>query len=428
MSFSLSDSTFSRISDRIAELYGFNVTSSRWTDLEMVLEKTALEDGCTTEVLSQAILDGTIAPKKLDFIISHLTIGETYFLRHPDQFLAVEELFLKRMIDARRANGKRALNLWSVACSTGEEAYSLGILVSRLIPDIQSWDVKIFGTDINESSLEIARKGEYGSWSFRGVDQSIKNNYFTSLPKDKFLVADSIRNLVSFSRLNLISQSWNLPHRCINSIDVIFCRNVLIYFSRISAHKILERISHYLSDSGCLVVAPSEISYIKTELLQPVRHAGTTIFSIRKRGSTTPLIKPDNPAAHQIRKPKKPAEFSKPTKSQFIPETPALTHERAGHAQHYLVASVALESGKFDEARKALTSTLFLKPDFIPALLSLGNISLQEGRREEAIRHFITAEKALNSMDPESIVPGSEGMSAKGLLEIVRALLKGAEG
>jgi tetratricopeptide (TPR) repeat protein len=176
------------------------------------------------------------------------------------------------------------------------------------------------------------------------------------------------------------------------------------------------------------VVAPSEISYVKSELLQPIRHAaGTTIFSIRENRTSIQTVKRSVLTSTSRRKPEKSVVSTQQRKRQSILNASSPTDANTGHTQRYLTALVALESGKIEEAYKALIGTLFLKPDFIPAIITLGNVSRQEGHKEEAVRHFRTAERLLHSMDPGSIVPGSEGISAKGLLEMVRTLLQSAE-
>ena len=113
----------------------------------------------------------------LEAFIAELTIGETYFFRHRAQFDALERTILPDLI-ARRSQERR-LRIWSAGCATGEEPYSLAILLDRMLPDREAWSVMILGTDINRASLEQAQRGTYRSWSFRGVDQATQRRYFT---------------------------------------------------------------------------------------------------------------------------------------------------------------------------------------------------------------------------------------------------------
>src|SRR6185369_3291595 len=128
-------------------------------------------------VCIERLVSGQLDKEQLETLAGHLTIGETYFFREQSSFDILENSILPDLIASRRGRGQR-LRIWSAGCSTGEEAYSLAILLSRLIPDQREWQITILATDINSSALGKAVQGVYSDWSFRGVPQWIRQRYF----------------------------------------------------------------------------------------------------------------------------------------------------------------------------------------------------------------------------------------------------------
>ena len=161
---------------------------------------------------------------------SYLTIGETYFFRVEPDFNALENHILPELIHLRKDTGKY-LRIWSAASSTGEEPYSLAILVRKLIPDIKDWNITILATDINTRSLAKAEKGIYGNWSFRNNPEWLKKIYFTPLLDERYQINRNIKDMVSFFYLNLARDTYPSLLNNTNGMDIIFCRNVLMYFT-----------------------------------------------------------------------------------------------------------------------------------------------------------------------------------------------------
>src|SRR5262249_39320751 len=134
-----------------------------------------------------------------DQLLEALTVGESYFFRHRPYFDLLERDVLPRMIAERRRT--RRLRIWSAGCATGEEAYSLAILIWRLLPDLAQWDVSILATDLNASFLAQAREGNYGDWSLRGSDDEFRATYFEQDGR-RYQIRPWIARLVRFARLN----------------------------------------------------------------------------------------------------------------------------------------------------------------------------------------------------------------------------------
>ena len=165
-----------------------------------------------------------------DRVISGLTVGETYFMRDSAQFAALRQDILPELI--RRRQKERRLRIWSAGCASGEEPYSLAMVLSELIPDWERWSVLILGTDINKQSLARARQGLYKKWSFRQCDPGVSGRYFTP-QEQRFQIKPDIARRVSFAYLNLAEDTYPslITNTC--AMDLILCRNVAIYLPRI---------------------------------------------------------------------------------------------------------------------------------------------------------------------------------------------------
>ena len=150
-------------------------------------------------------------------------------------------------------NGKKTLRIWSAGCSTGEEPYTLNMLINEK-GDFNGWDIEIYGSDINQRVLQTARKGIYRKNSFRTTEPYYIKKYFTEVD-GAFQINDSVKKHVNFSYLNLLDP---FKTRFLGSMDVIFCRNVLIYFDNVSRRKVIENFYNRLVDGGYLLLGHAE--------------------------------------------------------------------------------------------------------------------------------------------------------------------------
>ena len=188
---------------RLVETHmGLGFPRDRWSVLHRALKRGASALGFKdVRSFVQWLLEWPFAEKRSEVLAPLLTVGETYFFRDPLLFEALEKHMLPRLLQARRTNGHR-LTIWSAGCATGEEPYSLAILLDRIVPDPNQWEITVLGTDINESFLERAGTGLYTEWSFRNIPQEIKQRYFRQKGRD-FEIIPRIRERVRFSYLNL---------------------------------------------------------------------------------------------------------------------------------------------------------------------------------------------------------------------------------
>ncbi|MEM9538134.1 MAG: CheR family methyltransferase [Cyanobacteria bacterium P01_E01_bin.42] len=188
-------------------------------------------------------------------LISLLTNPESYFFRDRGQFSLLKRHILPELIE-RRYRAK-TLRVWSAGCSTGEEVYSLAIVLEQLLPDIDRWNLLILGTDINLATLQKAREGIYGNWSFRSSDRELQQQYFHTTERG-YLLRDRLRRRVTFHYSNLADLS-SFPYNDPDYFDLIVCRNVFIYFSKTALQNTLVSFSRSLAFDGYLLTGHAEL-------------------------------------------------------------------------------------------------------------------------------------------------------------------------
>ena len=225
----------------------------------------------------QWLVSSPLTENQIEILASHLTVGETYFFREKRSFEILEKHILPELICSRRGREQR-LRIWSAGCCTGEEPYSLAILLCKIIPDLKDWNVTILGTDINPRFLQKASEGVYREWSFRDTQPEIKERNFKMTKDGRFEILPHIKKMVTFSHLNLAEYAY--PSFLNNTIamDVIFCRNVLMYFAPELTKKVIQGLYLSLVDGGWLVVAPSESFHVLNSQFVTVNFPGATFY------------------------------------------------------------------------------------------------------------------------------------------------------
>lgn len=195
------------------------------------------------------------ASEELSAAIDILTTNETYFFREMCQLKAFGEEILPEIKSRKGDNDRtRNLSIWSAGCSTGEEPYTIAMLILET-GHFKGWDIEIFGNDISQRVLQVARRGVYGQSSFRCTDKMFINKYFEPTPDGKHKVRDEIKNMVRFGYLNLMDRN---RMSLLRSMDVIFCRNVLIYFDAESKKKVIHSFYDKLEEGGYLLLGHAE--------------------------------------------------------------------------------------------------------------------------------------------------------------------------
>jgi chemotaxis protein methyltransferase CheR len=443
------DTLWRRVSEFIAQHTGLDFPGERRTDLQRGLTAAATELGLADAAgCAEWMLSASLTRQQLHAVASHLTIGETYFFRERKTFDALAEHVLPELIRRRRGREQR-LRLWSAACSTGEEPYSLAILVRQLLPDWQDWTVTILATDINERFLQRAAAGIYGEWSFRESAAGFKERYFTA-SNGRFAIVPEIRNCVSFAQLNLAEDCLLSPAADAHGMDIILCRNVLIYFTASHASKLAGNLHRALAEGGWLAVSPSECSQSLFSSFAAANFPGTILYrkcKAEERGP--PIWLPPSPAAAERvaafdapqpstcyapdpRPPQSPEAISLQTRALANQGQHAdalacseqwIASDKVDSAAHYVHAMILQEMGERQAARESLQRAVYLNPDFVLAHFALGNLARAEARAAQADKHFANALHLLHRWPPDALLPESDGMSAARLVEVITTLL-----
>ncbi len=447
------DGQWSKLSEYIAERIGLHFPRERWTDLERGFAGAAQEFGFeeTGECLDW-LLSAPPTQSQLHVLATHLTIGETYFFRDPHTIRALAERILPELIRARQGGDQR-LRLWSAACCTGEEPYTLAILLHQALGDFSDWRVTITATDLNPRFLQTAAEGVYRDWSFRNAPVWLKERYFTRTKDGRYAIIPEIRECVTFAHLNLVEDAYPSVVTDTTAMDLILCRNVLMYFTPAQIRRVIVKLHHSLLEDGWLVVSPSEASRTLFPEFAVVHVSGSILF--RKvagpgHDEPTPAWSEPLPDPVAVEATVAPPE---PSSDAVLATTATGAEESAAHAAlartlanegrlaealercdswiavdkldpaaHYLRAVVLLERGNPVEAHASLRRSIYLNPSFVLAHCALGSLARSSGRTRDAERHFAHALQRLRRHRPDDPLPESEGLTAGQLIESITAM------
>jgi|GEM_PF-4492142 chemotaxis protein methyltransferase CheR len=248
-----------RLRDLVSERLGFVPSASEERRVDNALERLLTVEGIGSVAQALAALASrSYETPEWQLVIDALVIGETHFFRQASWFVQIEEHILKPLIVRRLHAGNKRMRLWSAACSTGEEAYTLALIVDRLLGPHHDWDVEIVGSDVNARFLAEARRAVYRSWSLREIDPALRERHFRDLGSARFELAPAIRDMVSFRLLNLNQVSVRGEDLDRANVDLIVCRNMLMYFTPERQAVASRRLVAALAADGWLAVAPAE--------------------------------------------------------------------------------------------------------------------------------------------------------------------------
>jgi chemotaxis protein methyltransferase CheR len=481
---SLPEPLLAQVSDCLAARIGLHFPRDRWADLERGLGRAAPGLGFDDPAAcGRWLLSAELKRPQIEILASHLTIGETYFFREPKAFEALESHVLPELIRARRRSF-RSLRLWSAACCTGEEAFSLAILLDRLLPDLARWQITILATDINPQFLERAATGVYNDWSFRGVEPAIRAQYFTK-QGGGYAILPRIKAMVTFAYHNLLEDPFPAFESNTNAMDLVLCRNVLMYFSPDCARAVVRHLYRSVIDGGWLLPGSVEavppllepfvftniggaVLYRKVETASAAGPrppcAAAPAGGVSSTAAPAPMVfrpastaAPDAVAAvaaspyqaavtlHQQGRYGEAAEMlathlaAQPDDAPAILLlarsyanqgrltealdwcTKAIAGDRLAAGNHYLLAMIQQELGDLAAAAASLQRALFLEPQRALAQFALANLCRLQGKALEANRHYRNALALLQGRDPDEVLPESEGLTVgRLLLEIGR--------
>lgn len=318
-------------------------------------------------------------------LILLLTIGESYFFRDKGQFHLLEKHILPLLIAQRKS--QRQLSIWSAGCSSGEEPYSIAIALHKLLPDIDKWEIKIFATDINNSLLAKAKQGCYGEWSFRMVDNDIKNQYFYRCGSN-WQLRDDIKSMVNFYNCNLVKDDFPSYERGLFDVDLILCRNVFIYFSYETIAKVANKFMQTLNKNGYLITGHNEMYGQKIAGLQTQIFSESVIFQRVIQGLNVQKSAQNLAISNISKRPVAKSIINTPLDSLRKKEftlSPCTSKNSIYDLKS--AASNLFAEGKYNLAMEKAALVLQNIPNDFDALYLIAQISANLGKYKEAYRY-----------------------------------------
>ncbi len=279
----LTDIEYANVCKVITSRMGLNFSYGDKTNLSRTLARAAKDLGFEDPgTIVRWVISPTTENDAFESLVPYLTNSETYFWREPMVFAALTDNILPDLVSLKKDKDKK-ITIWCAGCSTGEEAYSIAIALYRTIPVIKDWRITILATDIDKNSLNTARKGVYGPWSFRNSPLWLKNRYMNRLENNELEVKSEIREMVNFSCFNLIQDNYRTTV-CRNlDIDIIFCRNVMMYFTKEWAAEVSRKLFDTLTEDGWLIVSSCELSSTLFPDIVPRNFPGAVLYHKNKK-------------------------------------------------------------------------------------------------------------------------------------------------
>ncbi len=439
--------------------FGLNYPAERWRELQKNLMAAANEAGLPEDpdFLLQALEKNILSQDDTDIFIRYFTVGETYFFREKPALEAFRNNILPAIIHERKGKDQ-SIRIWSAGCCTGEEPYSIALLMKTSMPDIQDWNISILGTDLNRKFLEKAISGKYSKWSFRETPPEFLPIYFKRSDRD-YQISEEIQKMVKFDYLNLVSDIFPSPSSPYHNIDILFCRNVLMYFAPEQAIRIGQKFFHTIAEGGWLITSPVEVSNLYFEPFKQVNFQDAIVYqkisekkpnlqlttsaspqfstshtpSVRDRKKNRVLQKSEHPQPlkpTEQKTPPSPLETAKSfanhgkLKEARLCLEPLIDTEPMNTKALYFYAHMLMESDELQLAENMLKRLIYLEPDHIMAHYQMGNLARLKNQQKMAVRHFRNVIEILKSMPNEEIVNDSEGITAGRMIDFCNLLIK----
>ena len=400
MTVTIANPLMQQLNDMVATRMGLYFPLERQVDLERGIVSAAKEFGYNdTASCIRWLLSSTLTQNQIEVLASHLTIGETYFFRDSATFQALEEHILPELIRQRRGKNQQ-FRIWSAACATGEEPYSVAILLQKLIVNLDGWNISILATDINPQAIKKARLGIYNNWSFRQCPLPVKDKYFSRHKDGQFEISSDISRMVTFGYHNLAIDPYPSLASNTNAMDIILCRNVLMYFNRYIADMALSNFSKCLVEGGWLMVSPCDIPLGSNPGLRYASHSGTILY--RKEGHLTSEIETafhgeitffppleNSPVTAEQSFPQGQKDTTKINISPEILERSVVWNKKNKTQElpqsQYRRALALFTQGAYAQAEKVISSVPTDKVD-AGMMILLARICANQGKLEEALR------------------------------------------
>jgi chemotaxis protein methyltransferase CheR len=261
LNMTLADTTFKDIRDYIYDNSGIYITDSKKYLIENRLSRIIQEKNLQSFEDYLKLIKFSSNGNELTRLFDAVTTNETYFFREPQQLSVFAEGILPKVSEQKK--GVKKYKIWSAACSSGEEPYTLSMILmeNQILPD----KFDMYASDLSEGVLTSAKRAVYNSYSVRNVPDPYMKKYFSNSGQ-LYTLRDSVKNTVKFMRINLIDNKNMASHR---GMDIIFCRNVLIYFDTKAKQRVVSNLYDSLNPGGYLLIGQSESLHNVTRALRP---------------------------------------------------------------------------------------------------------------------------------------------------------------
>ncbi len=285
----LSDALFQKFATLIYDISGMRFEASKSYFIASKLDTRVQALGLKTFEAYLAYLESPSGRTEYGFLIDEVTINETFFFRHEPQLQAFRDGILQPLVFSRRAQRQTKFRIWSCASSTGDELYTIALMLKDMGLTGKDITFELIGTDISHDSLEKARAAVYRRYNIRNVPPALLNQYFTYSNGngiETWTLKPDITSMCRFQEGNLMD-----AHRCgaLGRFDIIFCRNVLIYFDEPSKEQVVKNLCNNLADDGFVLMGHSENVYGQRHLLRPDK-THTTAIAYAKAPPGTPKL------------------------------------------------------------------------------------------------------------------------------------------
>lgn len=438
----------------IRDRLGIIMHSHQNYELFKTIQEACFNFNCSPEEYLQELINTPNKSPLLDHLVAGITVGETYFFRDSQQMELLQYYLLPELIKLKRDKKDLSLRIWSAGCATGEEIYSIAMLLYELLPDIEQWTIKLLATDINTKSLNKAVKGCYTQWSMRSISEYFKRKYFCKDNKNYYLIK-KIKDLVNFDYLNLNEDSYPSIFNGTNAQDLVICRNVLIYIGNKSCNQLMLRMNKSVINGGYLMLGASD----------PIDLTGTNFIFHYRKGM---IFSRPNDDQQPILISNKIPEVSKPTlklakkitKKQVKVTTiisdkkpaPVVTQDLIKQAMelanigklkeaanlceenfksdpmnkysYFIYGLTLMELNRIPEAESALRKAIFLDKDFVPGHFQLGLLLLRKNQYKAGLKNLKNALTIAETKQPSAVVDGSPDLNYQRLAEILRNEIK----
>jgi chemotaxis protein methyltransferase CheR len=335
-------------------------------------------------------------PAVMHALCQAVSVGETYFFRHPEHFRWIAGRLLPELLDGRRSS----ILAWSAGCATGEEAYSVAACLLDLLPSPGMVGVEVLGTDLLERNLVAARKAEYGAWS-RRPSGPLLHPIFTDGGGDRVRVDERVRAVTRFGEHNLLDDPPG-------QFDLILCRNVLVYFSPDAVRTVVRHLSRALAPGGALLFGPMDLSEPPPELAR----GADAQLQIYRRLDAKPAAKVASAGSRM-------PELVPPYVPRARPPEPVALHLRA---------LVHIERGEKKRAEKELNELARQVPDYVPGILERALLHGRLGEKSAATSLMREVLKRIEKLPEDELLPGPEPLPVRFYRDSAQTFLRSSRG